>query len=78
MNEEKRQTLFVIFSRPQLHGEPGTHYISKDGLRTDLRSKAAQFYSFQEAKDFAEHRNITFTALTYIGREDFTDLELQG
>ena len=43
-----------------------------------IRLKAARFYSFADAKEFAKEKHITFNALTYIGLEDFTDLEMQG
>jgi hypothetical protein len=43
-----------------------------------IRSKAARFYSFAEAKGFAKEKHITFTAQTYIGLEDFADVEMQG
>jgi len=46
---------------------------------TILRSKAARFQSFADAKAFVEVNRIAFeTVLTYIGLDDFTDLELKG
>jgi hypothetical protein len=42
-----------------------------------MRSKAARFDSFADAKKFAEKNHIVFNGLTYIGLEDFTDLEMQ-
>ena len=43
-----------------------------------MRSKAARFDSFAEAKEFAKENHIKFSAHTYIGLEDFTDVEMQG
>jgi hypothetical protein len=43
-----------------------------------MRSKAARFYSFAEAKEFAKENHIALNARTYIGLEDFTDVEMQG
>ncbi len=43
-----------------------------------MRSKAAKFDSFAEAKEFAKENHIKFNANTYIGLEDFTDVEMQG
>jgi hypothetical protein len=42
------------------------------------RSKAARFYSVADAKEFSEENHIAFNALTYLGREDFIDLDMQG
>lgn len=78
MAKKKKQTLFVIFSGPQQHAAPGTRYIAQDGSTTTIRSKAARFYSWDEAKDFADRMGIALTALKYIGQEDFTDFDLHG
>jgi hypothetical protein len=75
---KKKQTLFVIFSAPHQHAGPGTHYIATDGSTTTLRPKAARFYTFAEAKDFAQQNHITLNAHTYIGPEEFTDFDLRG
>ena len=69
--------MFVIFAGPQQHGRPGTQYIAEDGRRTGIKARAAKFYSFTEAKEFAKQKNIELTALIYIGQEDFTDFEIQ-
>jgi hypothetical protein len=45
---------------------------------TMMRSKAARFYRFADAKEFAEENHVAFNSLTYIGREDVTDLKIQG
>ena len=73
-----RQTRFVIFAGSQQYVAPGTCYIAQDGTTTMIRPKAARFYSFAEAKEFAKEKHIMFNALTYIGLEDFTDVEMQG
>ncbi len=73
----KRKTMFVIFVGPQQHGRPGTRYIAEDGTVTEIRSRAAKFYSFADAQEFAKQMNITLTAITYIGQDDFTDFEIQ-
>ena len=43
-----------------------------------MRSKAARFDSVAAAKEFSEENHIAFNARTYIGREDFIDLDIQG
>jgi hypothetical protein len=73
-----KQTLFVIFAGHQKQVASGTCYIAQDGTTTMMRSKAARFYSFAEAKEFAKENHIRFNAHTYIGLEDFTDVEMQG
>jgi hypothetical protein len=62
----KRETLFVIFAGPQQYGALGTRYFAKDGTRTDIKVRAAKFYSFEDAEEFAKNRNIILTATTYI------------
>ena len=73
-----KQTLFVIFARPQQYVARGTCYIARDGTTTMIRSKAARFDSFAEAKEYAKENHIKFNANTYIGLEDFTEAEMQG
>jgi hypothetical protein len=73
-----KQTLFVIFASSQQYEAPRTCYIAQDGTTSMMRSKAARFYSFAEAKQFAKENHIKFNAHTYIGLEDFTDVEMQG
>jgi carotenoid cleavage dioxygenase-like enzyme len=75
---KRTQTLFVILARPQPHARSDTQYIANDGSTTPIRSYAARFWTFWEAKAFAAEHQITLNALTYIGREDFTDLEMCG
>ena len=73
----KRKTMFVIFVGPQQHGRPGTHYVASNGEVTDLRSQAAKFPSQGFAEEFAEERGIALTETKYIGKEEFTDFEIQ-
>jgi hypothetical protein len=71
-----KQTLFVIFACPQTQVATGTCYIAQDGTTTMLRSKAARFHKFAEAKEFAKEHHIALSTLTYIGLEDFTDADM--
>jgi hypothetical protein len=77
MAGKKKQTLFVIFTRPKQPAEPGDRYIANDGSMTTIRSKAARFWTYWDAKAFAEMNHIALNALTYIGREYFTAFEVQ-
>jgi hypothetical protein len=72
------QTRFVIIDGPRSPTAGDTHYISITGTWTARRSEAARFYFFQDAKDFALRHKIALTQSTYIGREHFTEFELQG
>lgn len=69
---------FVIFAGSPQHVAPGSCYLTKEGSPTMMISKAARFESFAEAKAFAEANHIVLNAHAYIGREDFTDLEMCG
>jgi len=75
---KKKQSLFVIYAGPQQQVASGTCYIAHDASPTMMRSKAARFYSFADAKEFAEENRIALNGHTYIGLEDFTDLDMQG
>ena len=77
MAGKKKQTLFVIFARPKHPAEPGDRYIANDGSMTTIRSKAARFWTYWDAKAFAELNHIALNALTYIGREYFTAFVVQ-
>jgi len=76
MPRSKRQNLFVIFAFPEQHNRPGTRYYAQDATITDIRTKAAKFYSFEDAKEFAEQNNLELTATRYIGQESFSESEL--
>lgn len=76
MAKKKRQTLFVIFASPQQFGGPGNRYIAQDGSITDIRSKAARFYSWNDAKDFADEKGIVLGGPIDIGQEEFAPFEL--
>lgn len=69
-----KKSLYVIFSGPQQHKGPGTKYYTRAGSDvTDMKYKAAKFYSFDDAKEFAGEKGIELTAFTYIGQEDFSE-----
>jgi len=72
------ESLFVLFTAPYQQVASGACYIALDGYSTILRSKAARFHSFADAKAFTEENRIALNGLTYIGLDDFTDLELKG
>jgi hypothetical protein len=72
---KRTQTLFVILARPHPRARSDTQYIANDGSVTPSRSHAARFWTYWGAKAFAAEHHLTLTALTYIGREDFTDFE---
>ena len=74
----KKNQRCVIFDGPQQHEGPGTRYFSDDGTSTENRSNAAKFFTATEAIAFAERNKIFFSALIYVGLEDFTDFELSG
>jgi hypothetical protein len=63
-----KQTLFVIFAGPHR-----ACYIAQDASTTMMRSNAARFNSFADAKEFAAENHIALNSHTYIGLEDFTD-----
>ena len=73
-----KESLFVLFTVPLHQVASGACYIAWDGYPTIMRSKGARFHSFADAKAFAEENRIALNGLTYIGLEDFTDLEMQG
>jgi hypothetical protein len=66
-----KQPFFVIFARPQEHVALGTCYFAPDASTTMMSSKAASFFSFAEAKAFADANHIALNGHTYIGLKDF-------
>jgi hypothetical protein len=72
MGAKMKQTWFVIVASPQQHVAPGTCYIAQDTAPTMIRSEAARFSSFADAKEFAEENRIALNAHTFI------DLIIQG
>ena len=70
--------LFVIFVGPRQEVASGACYIALDGHPTMMRSKAARFSDFADAKAFAEENRLTLNSRTYIGVEDFSAEELKG
>jgi hypothetical protein len=73
-----KESLFVLFTVPQLQVASGACYIARDGYPTIMRSKGARFHRYADAKAFAKENRIALNGLTYIGLEDFTDVELKG
>ena len=73
-----KESLFVLFAVTPQHVPLGACYIARDGYPTIMRSKRARFHSFADAKAFAKENRIALNGLTYIGLEDFTDLDLKG
>jgi len=73
-----KRSLFVILTGPQQQVVPSACYIALDGNPTMMRSKSARFSSYADAKEFAKESRILLNGHTYIGLEDFTDLELKG
>jgi|KBSSwiStaDraftv2_1062776.scaffolds.fasta_scaffold5374142_1 hypothetical protein len=74
----RKQTRFVIFAGPNQHAGPGSRYIANDKSTTTIRTKAARFWTYWDAKAFAEMNQIALSGLTFIDREYFTDFEVQG
>ena len=67
----KKTRMFVIFAEPEQYGGSGNSYMPLDGKVTKLKVNAAKFYSFNEAKQFAEEKNVVLSAVTHIGPEYF-------
>lgn len=76
MRRSKKQNYFVIFALPPQIKGPGTVYYSNDATVTDIKSKAARFLTFDDARKFAEKNKIELTAATYIGIESFSESDL--
>ena len=72
--EKTEKSLFVLFTVPLHQVAPGACYIAWDGYPTILRSKAAGFQSFADAKAFAKESRIALNGLTYIGLEGRVDI----
>jgi hypothetical protein len=60
---KEKQKLFVIVAGPQKQVAAGTCYIAQDGSLTMMKSKAARFYRFADAIEFAKENHIAFNAL---------------
>lgn len=74
---KKKHTLFVIFASPQNLSGPN-RYFRQDCTTTDIASLAAKFWTWQDAKDFADEKGIKLNAVQHIGQEDFTEFDLQN
>lgn len=75
MARKQIQSLFVILARPTPRARPDSCYLSEDGSTTTSKSRAARFWTYWDAKEFAKVHHITLDAVTYIGREEFTDFD---
>jgi hypothetical protein len=74
----RKQSRFVLLAGPQQQAGPGTRYIANDGSTTTIKSQAVRFWTYWGAKNFADQNHIPLNAHTYIGREDFTEVDLLG
>ena len=68
---QTKESLFVLFTAPYHPVASGACYIAMDGFSTILKSKAARFRSFADAKAFAKEHRIELNGLTYLGLEGF-------
>ena len=75
---QMKESPFVLFTAPSHQVAFGACYIALDGFPTILKSEAARFQSFADAKAFAKEHRIALNGLAYIGLEGFTDVELQS
>ena len=75
LSQKKKQRLFVIFARSKQKAGAGMRYIANDGSTTTSKSKAARFWTFWDAKAFAEVNRIVLNAHTYIDGEIFPEME---
>lgn len=76
MGRSKKNNLFVIFRGPEQIMRPGTKYYAKDASATEIKTRAAKFYSFDEATEFAKKNNIELSSLDYIGIESFSESDI--
>lgn len=76
MGQAKEHNLFVIFAFPDQHVGSRMGYYTRDAKVTYIRTKAAKFHSFDDAKEFAARNDIELTTFTYIGRETLLDSDL--
>ena len=63
-----KRSLFVILTGPQKQVVPSACYIALDRNPTMMRSKAARFSSYADAKEFAKESRILLNGHTYIYR----------
>lgn len=70
------ETRWVIFSGPQQIRGPGTRYIAKDGSVTKYRHEAANFFTYEVTKEWADGQGIEITDMVYIGQEEFNKTDL--
>jgi hypothetical protein len=74
---DERQMMFVIgFGTSS--GGAAPPYLAPDGTRTDTKARAAKFHSFETARQFAAHCQISLLAEGSIGEEMFSEAELES
>jgi hypothetical protein len=62
---KKKPNVWVIFARPRSQGPGPNLYVAPDGSTTDDRARAATFYSYEGAAEFAKENGIAFSELVY-------------
>lgn len=75
MARSKKVGLYVIFFGPQNFGGPNKYY-DENGSVTDSRNEAAKFYTFEDAKEFADKMKNELSETRYIGQEDYLQSDL--
>jgi hypothetical protein len=74
---DERQMMFVIAFGTSSGGS-APPYLAPDGTRTDTKARAAKFYSFETAQQFAAHCQISLLGDGSIGEEMFNESELES
>ena len=74
---DERRTMFVIAFGVSPAGAPAPSYLAPDGSRTEAKSRAAKFHSFETAQQFAAHHQISLMDDASIGEADFDEAELK-
>ena len=72
---KKRTTMHVIFASPRQWNGPN-HYIAEDGTVTDSKKRAAKFFTYEEAREFAKTKKIELSETRYIQAEDFGEFDI--
>jgi len=63
------------FFGPQNFGGPNKYY-DENGTVTDSKFEAAHFYTFSDAKEFADQKKIELSPIIYIGKVDYLQSDL--
>lgn len=77
MARKKMVSLWVIFFGPEDVGGPRSKYYDENGAVTGSIDEAAKFYTFEDAKEFANQKKIELSATIYIGKVDFLESHLE-